>query len=181
MLKEIGERMGVAVTTVDSWLNDPGGARLRARKDSYRGVCEDCGGPTDGSNGAAKAPTHCMDCIGWTREAILLAITEWADDHGGIPPRVRDGRVGGEGHGLLPYERTVRRHFDSWNDALVTAGFALRCDRRPETWEGIMAALRAGESVRSIADRHGVTVGNIYVRLRYRGLRVSDVRKGVPS
>src|SRR5438105_15759202 len=39
-LREIADELGVAISTVDSWLNDPGGERLRARKDSYRGRCE---------------------------------------------------------------------------------------------------------------------------------------------
>lgn len=58
-LREIAERMGVAVSTVDAWINDPGGKRLACRKSSYRGSCEVCGAPTDGSNGVEKAPSRC--------------------------------------------------------------------------------------------------------------------------
>lgn len=58
LMRQIAERMGVAVSTVDSWLNDPDGSRLRARKDSYRGTCEVCGARTDGSAGR-RAPTRC--------------------------------------------------------------------------------------------------------------------------
>jgi hypothetical protein len=181
LLREIGERMGVSTQAVHEWLSDPDGSLRRARKASYRGVCVDCGGPTDGSNGPGKASVRCMDCIAWTREGILLAIMEWADDHGGVPPREQDVRIGAEGHSRLPYESSVRRHFGSWNNALLAAGFDLHTDRRPETQEAIMAALRAGESVQAIADRHGVTPGAIHMRVRYRGLRVSEVRKGATS
>lgn len=63
-LREIGERMGAATQTVHAWLSDPDGSRLKARKDSYRGSCEDCGAPTDGSNGASNAPRYCRTCQG---------------------------------------------------------------------------------------------------------------------
>lgn len=61
LLREIAERMGVAVSTVGSWLTDPDGSRLRARKDGYRGVCEVCGAPTTGGNGYL-APRMCHRC-----------------------------------------------------------------------------------------------------------------------
>jgi transcriptional regulator with XRE-family HTH domain len=159
-LREIAERMGVAIPTVDAWINDPGGARLRARKDSYRGVCKDCGRPTDGSNGADQAPTRCLACITWTREEILRAITAWADDN--------DGGV--------PHPETVRKHFGSWNAALLAAGLELHCGRRPETWEAMREALERGDAVSDIAARFGVTREAIYMRLRVRGLKMADVR-----
>lgn len=62
--REIAERMGVSIKTVNAWLKDPDGSRLKARKDSYRGRCEDCGSPTDGSNGSSKAPRWCSACVG---------------------------------------------------------------------------------------------------------------------
>ena len=61
-VREVAERMGVAVSTADAYLNDPGGKRLRARKGGYRGKCIDCGAPTDGSNGPALAPLRCDAC-----------------------------------------------------------------------------------------------------------------------
>jgi transposase len=60
--REIGERLGVSVSTADQYVNDPDLLKLRARKDSYRGKCEKCGGPTDGSNGPGGAPKRCNDC-----------------------------------------------------------------------------------------------------------------------
>jgi transcriptional regulator with XRE-family HTH domain len=174
--REIAERMGVSTSTVSAWLTDPGGRRLRARKDSYRGICDTCGGSTDGSDGPGKAPSRCAECLRWSREAILEAIADWADEHGGIPPRCIDTGVGYEGHGRLPASTVVKKYFGTWNAALLAGGFELHCDRRSETQEEIMAALRAGESVRSIADRFGVTSKAIGQRLRVRGLTVADVR-----
>jgi DNA-binding CsgD family transcriptional regulator len=68
LIREIAERMGVAVSTAGQYLADPDGAKLRARKDSYRGECEDCGRLTDGSNGF-QAPRWCRDCVGVHKEA----------------------------------------------------------------------------------------------------------------
>lgn len=52
----------VSMSTVGNLLIDPDGRKARARKDSYGGRCVDCGGPTTGSNGRAKAPTRCRRC-----------------------------------------------------------------------------------------------------------------------
>jgi lambda repressor-like predicted transcriptional regulator len=171
-LREIAERMGVAISTVDSWLNDPGGLRLKARKDSYRGTCDTCGGLTDGSAGF-NAPTRCLGCLSWTPEAILAALQDWADGNGGLPPR----EVDCYGTDSLPSPARVKRHFGSWNGGLLAAGFELRCDRRPETWESMLAMIEAGETAAAIAERFGVTPDAIRARLRYRGLTLRAVQE----
>jgi hypothetical protein len=147
----------------------------RCRKQTlYAGTCERCGGKTNGSDGRAAAATVCMDCLRWTRAGVLLAVEEWADAHGGVPPTSTDWRdAASDG---FPPATTVKRLFGGWNAMLLDAGFELRRDRRPETQEAIMAALAAGESTRSIADRFGVTPSAIHMRLRYRGLSMADVR-----
>jgi hypothetical protein len=167
LLREIAEHMGVAIQTVHAWLSDPGGKRLRKRKESYSGTCDLCGGPTTGSYGP-NAPTRCKGCITWTPEALLLWVRDWADEHGGIPPRRVDFRGG---------ERAAKRHFGSWNGLLLAAGFELHTDRRPETTEAIFAALRTGERTVDIADRFGVTPSTIEERCRSRGLTVREVRR----
>lgn len=172
LLREIAERMGAKLGTVHTWITDPDLSRMRARKDRYRGVCDTCGSPTHGSAGPGRAPTRCLDCLRWTREAILEAVTEWADEHGGIPPRAVDA-----GSGCLPAPRTVVREFGSWNGALLAGGYALRMDRFPETWEAILAAVRAGEPTADIALRYGVSPTAIHSRFRHRGMFVSDERR----
>jgi transposase len=63
ILKEIAARIGVALSTVHMWLTDPDGEQLRARKESYRGVCVECGAPTSGGKGRGeKAPQRCGEC-----------------------------------------------------------------------------------------------------------------------
>lgn len=60
--KQIAERLGKSYSTVNDLIYDPDGSKVKARKDGYRGVCVDCGGRTDGSNGRDKAPTRCLSC-----------------------------------------------------------------------------------------------------------------------
>lgn len=172
LLREIAERMGCAIQTAHSYISDPDLAKLKARKDGYRGRCDQCGAETDGSNGRAKAPTRCRDCITWTAGAVECAFAEWADSHGGVPPREADARV----NDALPHYGTVARLFGSWNRALLACGFELWCDRRAETQEEIEDALRAGEAVVDVADRFGVTPAAIYQRLRVRGICMDDLR-----
>lgn len=45
-------------------------ARERQRKRMYGGICEDCGGVTDGSNGRAKAPKVCAKCLVKRADAV---------------------------------------------------------------------------------------------------------------
>lgn len=73
--REIAERMGVAISTVDSWLNDPGGTRLKARQATYAGRCVDCGAVTDGHAGPGKASQRCMGCNG--RQAAIRERRRW--------------------------------------------------------------------------------------------------------
>lgn len=55
----------------------------------------------------------------WSRESILAAIREWAEEQGG-PPLSSDWRAAGYGH---PSSRTVALRFGTWNDAIAAAGF----------------------------------------------------------
>ncbi|HEY7620302.1 MAG TPA: helix-turn-helix transcriptional regulator [Solirubrobacteraceae bacterium] len=60
--REIAAELGIGRSAVNSIICDPAGTKARARKDRYRGVCADCGGPTDGSNGRDKAALRCRWC-----------------------------------------------------------------------------------------------------------------------
>jgi hypothetical protein len=61
--RQIGEELGIGASTIRNLLNDPDGLKERARKLSYRGTCIDCGGPTDGGDGRAKAALRCRWCV----------------------------------------------------------------------------------------------------------------------
>ena len=174
LLREVAERMGVAVQTVSAWINDPDGSRLRARKDSYRGECAECGGPTCGGDGPTNTPMLCAACIQWTDGQIIDAIRAWAEVHGGIPPKELDWQWAPADRSHPSGGAVVRRM--GWNEAILRAGFSVRCDRRPETQAEIERQIRAGVSVREIAGEFGVSPDAIYGRLRYRGLSVHDVR-----
>lgn len=178
LLREIAARMGVAITTVHAWLADPDRSLEIARKLSYGGECDTCGGPTDGSNGAAKAPTRCRDCRTWTPDAIIAALQGWGDDHGGIPPRAVDTHLGQAGHGRLPWDDIVKRYFGSWNAGLLAAGYeGLHQDKRPETTQGMADAIRAGLRTEEVGEMFGVSAAAVHVRLRYHGMKVSELRR----
>lgn len=142
--REIGERLGVSLRTAHDWLDDPDGAKLRARKDSYAGTCVDCGSPTSGGEGRRTGP-RCLPCAAkrnarWSREAIITAINEWADESGGIPPIATDwnpahprataeqARKFRAADGRWPWIGSVQHYFGSWANAIEAAGF-----ERPRT------------------------------------------------
>lgn len=107
----------------------------RCRKATlYGGTCIDCGARTDGSNGPGGAPERCIVCAGrarvvWTREAILAAIRQWAEQHG-QPPAATDWNATlaryfyrPERPAEYPSVDTVQREFGSWNAGIAAAGF----------------------------------------------------------
>jgi transcriptional regulator with XRE-family HTH domain len=140
-LREIAAEFGVAISTVDSWLNDPGGERLRKRKDSYRGRCERCGAPTDGSSGRASAPRLCIECFRTQPHSLERAQRL----RGGAPQRYSDQQLLEElrradtlalrtattysshaGAHQLPSLATLIHRFGTWNEARRRAGLATR-------------------------------------------------------
>lgn len=167
LLREIAERYGVRVQTASSWICDPDGSRHAARKAGYAAPCAICGGPTDGSRGRHGQRVHCLDCLTWTREAIVAWIQDYFEEHCEPPRNCVPG---------APAPAAVRL-FGSWTTALEEAGVPVIQDRRPETWEAIRAAVRAGEPVRVIAERYGVSDAAIYERFRVRGLRLGEERQ----
>lgn len=60
--EEIGTLIGLRRSTISDLIRDPDGSRGRARKDSYRGTCRECGARTSGSNGPDNAPALCWRC-----------------------------------------------------------------------------------------------------------------------
>ena len=154
--RQIAEVMNVSCSYVSALLCDPDGAQVRARKSRYAGVCCDCGSPTDGSDGAAKAPKRCAPCYRrwqttdeyreqmteWTRRRVIAAIQDWADLYG-EPPAVPDWnpnrarQTGDEQRaqrfeagrpGRWPWFTQVVQRFGSWNAGIAMAGFEPRPD-----------------------------------------------------
>src|SRR3954452_2749048 len=70
----------------------------RCRKNQYDLVCVACGGRASGTDPGRmfnRDEPVCITCSRehyavWTPDAIVLAIQEWADAHGGIPPTAND-------------------------------------------------------------------------------------------
>jgi hypothetical protein len=135
------------------------------RKAQYGGACIDCGARTDGSNGVSKAPDRCLRCITWTREAALLAVQDYFDEHGEPPREKAPG---------MPHARTAVRLFGGWNALLVEAGLPLVCDRRADVWDDVVRRALAGELIADIAAERGCTESNIYHVLWRRGIRLSE-------
>lgn len=188
MLKEIAARFGVKTQTVHGWLHDPDGKRSRARRDSYRKPCPECGVLMDGSGGKNHGPQTCAACaVIWTPEAVIAAIRDWADEHGGVPPCSIDWhpshpqgtaeQLAEYATGRWPSDRTVRAVFGSWNAGLIAAGFEPhRVMGRTPDLDTLIAQIRAGERVEDMAHRYGVVPEAIHQRFYYAGLRVSDFR-----
>jgi hypothetical protein len=59
---------------------------------------------------------------------------------------------------------------------LLTAGFGLVKDRRPETQEWVEAQIRAGVPTADIATALGVSTQAIYQRMSWRGMTVTELR-----
>ncbi len=150
--RAIGERLGVSYKTAHGWVNDPDGSRLAARKETYRRTCEDCGASIGGYGGGGGAqPRWCNSCAAphradalriWTRDALILAIQEWAHEHG-EPPAMADWNAWTARHqlhdearaqraeanmaaGRYPSFKSVVDMFGSWNAGIAAAGFEPR-------------------------------------------------------
>lgn len=192
-VQEIADRMGVARSTAGTWLADPGGLKLRARKDGYRGLCRECGAQTDGSNGRAKAPDICVRCYVapqlWTAENIIEAIQAWARETGGIPPSATDWnprQAINAGHpekaekfyadDAWPHVSTVQERFGSWSAGIAASGLV---PRRPGMYGrdgedmslclGIRERYEAGESLGMLAEAYDCWAISIAYRIRKAG------------
>jgi DNA-binding CsgD family transcriptional regulator len=147
--RQIAERLHVSQSYAYELLEDPTGELNRERKKKYNGTCESCGAPASyGHSGLARCRVCYEDDIKiWTQDAIVCAIQEWADEHGGIPPSAMDwnpqmaishGRPEkaekfyADGH--WPNVKSAQEQFGSWNAAIAAAGLEPRrigCYGRP--------------------------------------------------
>jgi hypothetical protein len=169
---KIAKLMGMTFAAVKHYYYDPDLSKQRARKASYGGTCERCGGPTSGSEGRHKVPTVCFQCLynPWTRERAVDSVLAFKRRYGRSP------RAADVHDGNMPTYMTVKRLFGTWNALLLAAGLELNMDRRPETQAAIEEELRRGDSVAEIAARRGWEPANVYVRMRTRGVTVIDMR-----
>lgn len=142
LLREIAAHLGVHKTTVHSWLSDPEGLAVRARKDSYRGACAECGNPTDGSNGRDNPSKRCRPCASahaWALgEAYIIAsIKEWAKLFSEPPSAVdwnQQLAIAQGAHWRVaryratnrpwPSAPSVQDHFGTWSKGIAAAGYA---------------------------------------------------------
>jgi DNA-binding CsgD family transcriptional regulator len=130
--REIGETLGVSLKTAFGWITDPDGSALRERQSKFDLVCVDCGGRVAGGSRHKLVDIDepvCRRCAGghyaiWTCEAIVCAIQEWADEHGGIPPSAREWRFAqARNDPRVCNVNNVRKRFGTWNAAIQAAGF----------------------------------------------------------
>src|SRR6478609_10383322 len=106
-IAQIADRLGRSPATVKAYFYDPTGAKARAVKARYVGVCRGCGAYTQPRNGKGDAYAYCNACHPgaiqpkWTQERVLAAMREWVERYGRLPSsydwsRTHGRRRGGE-------------------------------------------------------------------------------------
>ena len=158
LLREIADHFDIGISTADQWVRDPNGTALKARRERYKGTCQECGGPTNGNDG--PPPPVCAQCHLWTVDGCIQAVIDWTDTTG-VTPRCADALRSG---GALPVQQTAAKLFGTWNGMLLAAGMPLVCDRRRETSEAMAQLRRDGLSLAEIAHRFGCTSANVWQR-----------------
>ena len=129
-IAQIAGRLGRSRATVKAYFYDPTGAKARAVKARYVGVCRGCGAYTQPRNGKGDAYAYCKACHPgaiqgrWTRESVLDAMREWRARYGRLPSsydwsRTYARRRGGEalerlGEGDWPSPSVVTDVHGSW-------------------------------------------------------------------
>jgi hypothetical protein len=92
----------------------------------------------------------------WTAELIIERILDWHIANGQAP-RVNDWRLAGA---MWPSEATVRKHFGTWNEAMVAAGVppttkGSRYTQRPLPRTGARLSVDAAPVVAAVRDYLG--------------------------
>jgi len=102
---------------------------------------------TQGANEDARYASLPLPGERWTSIQVIAAFQRFRDYHG-RPPRVSDCRAANR----LPCHSTIRRHFDSFEDAVLAAGMIpVDFGRRRRRWSPVEAAL----ACRSFRRKHG--------------------------
>lgn len=176
---DIAKRMSLSRSYVYELLTDPEGVNKDRRRESYRGRCERCGKPTDGSGGNARHSKHCYKCDHivkhenrrWTKDAIILAIRRWADEHAGIPPIVTDWKFNRPA--WAPSQRQVQREWVTWNKAIEAAGFqptALRRQHSQSEKDTVLELYRSNKSAVQIESITGVNRTTVSLWVKQAGI-----------
>lgn len=143
LFREIAERLGLSISTVNNYYTDPSGKKARARKAKTDGTCADCGGQTVGDG--SKTPKRCDGCHRiyqcsperalmmanrphpkrWSDDDLLNAIRNVADADGLISVTVYTATYVRE-PGAIPSYLTIVNRFGLWSTAVEAAGCHLR-------------------------------------------------------
>ena len=132
-IAQIADRLGRSPATVKAYFYDPTGAKARAVKARYVGVCRGCGAYTQPRNGKGDAYAYCRRCHPgaierrWTRERVVEAMLAWRRHYGRLPSsydwsRTHARRRGGQAldrltGGEWPPASVVGTLFGTWAHA----------------------------------------------------------------
>jgi AraC-like DNA-binding protein len=141
-IAQIADRLGRSPAAVKAYFYDPTGAKAKAVKARYAGVCRGCGAYTQPRTGKGDAYAYRKRCHPgaiqrkWTRERVLAAMREWRERYGWLPSsydwsRTHAGRRGGGALERLndrewPSASVVGQLFEGWQGAREAAGSAAR-------------------------------------------------------
>jgi DNA-binding XRE family transcriptional regulator len=170
--REVADVLGCSLSAAQELATDPNGHARDARKATYSGVCDCCGGPTDGSGGNKRTPPRtCKSCLEWTVDSCLEAFRDFFAEHGRSPRLIDAMAARG-----MPSNSSVERWFGTWNGGLRAAGLPLNLDREEATTQAMADAVAAGLTLDQAGEQFGCTGTNIRQRMATIGLRVSDLR-----
>lgn len=185
---QIAEKLGISRTYAYELLHDPTGEHAKRRKEKYCGKCANCGARI--SYGGARG--LCAPCASdedkiWTRDAIILALQEWAAEHGEAP-RARVWLTT-PCNATRPPVTAIQREFGSWNAGLEAAGLQTRHAGhygRPgesvQCCEEIAQRYMAGESMDELAHAYGCSKTTIKDRAVKGGATIRQhVFSGQPA
>lgn len=91
LIREIAEQLGISRSYAHTLLDDPDGAKAKARR--KKDMCCDCGTAIYSDNPSDSPQLRCKLCqhayqhasAKWTRETIVAAIRRWVDLYGEAP------------------------------------------------------------------------------------------------
>jgi AcrR family transcriptional regulator len=126
-IRQIADRLGRSPATVKAYFYDPTGAKARAVKARYVGVCRGCGAYTQPRNGKGDAYAYCKACHPgaierfWTRELVISAMLDWRERYGRMPSSYDWSPTHARRRGEHALRRLAAGHWPS--SSVVTAVF----------------------------------------------------------